>query len=229
MHVLVAVKSLELAKSRLAAHLDARARSGLVLAMLTDTVSAALSVDVVEAVTVVTPDPAVARAATQAGALVLAEPALPALPGTGRTHHLAATPEQGLNDAVRAAERHVRRTGYPGGVVALQADLPALHAHELRDALGSAPRGRSCVVDRHGTGTSALLASGAEFALHPCFGPHSAARHLASGARALDGDWPGLRTDIDTVDDLRAAADVGLGVATAAIAAEIPCLVGGAG
>ncbi|MGW4498871.1 hypothetical protein ACWENR_09660, partial [Micromonospora sp. NPDC004336] len=40
----------------------------------------------------------------------------------------------------------------------------------------------------------------------------------ASGALALAGVWPSLRRDVDTADDLAAAARLGLGPTTAALA-----------
>ena len=72
---------------------------------------------------------------------------------------------------------------------------------------------RSFVGDRHGTGTSALIAFGV--ALDPQFGPDSAQRHRHSGAIELTGAWPGLRCDIDTPDDLLVARRLGVGPATA--------------
>ncbi|MFT4201487.1 MAG: hypothetical protein QM634_12250, partial [Gordonia sp. (in: high G+C Gram-positive bacteria)] len=48
-----------------------------------------------------------------------------------------------------------------------------------------------------------------------------AARHRGAGVAELgtadgaDGPWPGLRADVDTLDDLARAADIGVGVATA--------------
>ena len=39
------------------------------------------------------------------------------------------------------------------------------------------------------------------------------------GALALSGDWPGLRRDVDTGDDLCAAAELGLGVHTYSVLA----------
>ncbi|UOY01484.1 hypothetical protein [Blastococcus sp. PRF04-17] len=50
------------------------------------------------------------------------------------------------------------------------------------------------------------------------FGAGSAAAHLASGAAALAGDWPGLARDVDTEDDLRAAIALGAGPRTTAVA-----------
>lgn len=93
----------------------------------------------------------------------------------------------------------------------LQADLPAMQPSELTEAVAAARSGgRSVVVDHHGTGTSALFACG-ESALDPRFGPESALGHANSGARPLNGQWPGLRTDVDTHADLGTVRALGVG------------------
>ena len=61
---------------------------------------------------------------------------------------------------------------------------------------------------------------GGEF--RPLFGGASRARHAASGATELElDDLAGLRRDVDTPDDLRAARVLGAGPRTAALAAEL--------
>jgi 2-phospho-L-lactate/phosphoenolpyruvate guanylyltransferase len=170
----------------------------VVLAMLVDTIKAALSVSALQAVTVVTPDQVAADAARELGAQVLADP-------TPDGHR------DPLNNAIVAAEEVVRDT--TPNIVALQGDLPALQPQELAEAIAAA-RGyrRSFVGDRHGTGTAALFAFGVD--LEPQFGPDSARRHQHSGAIELTGAWPGLRCDIDTPDDLLVARRLGVGAAT---------------
>ena len=80
-------------------------------------------------------------------------------------------------------------------------DLPALRAADLLAVLHQAPAdGRSFVRDLDGSGTT-LLAAGPSSALEPLFGPDSAARHLASGARELDAATS-LRCDVDSAADL---------------------------
>lgn len=196
--VVIAVKRLATAKSRLAAAFPAAVREDLVLAMLADTVAAAAAV---APVTVITPDPTAAAAARAAGAAVLPDSTPPEHPDP-------------LNNAIRSAEARLR-PGAPN-LVALQGDLPALRAAELAAAIAAAgPAGRSFVTDRHGTGTTALFGFGT--GLRPAFGPDSANRHRVSGAVQLAGDWPGLRCDIDTPADLTAARALGLGPRTAAV------------
>src|SRR5690606_41683877 len=99
-------------------------------------------------------------------------------------------------------------------LLALRADGPALRANDPAGMLAAAPvHARSVVVDHAGTGTAALLAR-AGVALEPAFGPGSARRHIAGGAVALDGDWPGLCLDVDTAADLVRAIGLGTGAET---------------
>lgn len=201
--LIIAVKRLDAAKSRLSALFGAGARERVVLAMLVDTIAAAGAVPAVRSITVVTPDEMVAAAARELGAVVVADP----------------TPEghpDPLNNAILTACAPVSAT--TPNIVVLQGDLPALRAGELSDALAAAERHRrSFVADRQGGGTCALFAFGVP--PDPRFGRDSARRHRDSGAVELLGDWPGLRCDIDTPEDLAEARGLGLGKATAA---EIP-------
>jgi 2-phospho-L-lactate guanylyltransferase len=71
------------------------------------------------------------------------------------------------------------------------------------------------VADARGTGTT-LLATAPGRPVTPRYGQASAAAHRAAGAVELTGDWPSLRTDVDTPADLRSAAELGLGPATSA-------------
>ncbi|WP_280492552.1 2-phospho-L-lactate guanylyltransferase [Nocardia asiatica] len=207
-HAVIAVKSLDRAKSRLADRLRPEHRARLVLAMLADTVTATAAVGEVVSVTVVTPDPAVADLARTLGADVHPEPRQP---------HA-----DGLNVALAATADALRRANGPIDLLALQADLPALRPEELSDMLAAAPRGlRSIVVDHEGSGTSALVVRDPAAALDPRFGPGSARSHREAGAVDLGGDWPGLRLDVDTADDLDRAVALGAGNATRAVLHDI--------
>lgn len=197
--LIIAVKRLAAAKSRLSALFDAEARERVVLAMLIDTITAASAVPAVGSVTVVTPDPIAARAARELGAAVVDDPTRPGHPDP-------------LNNAILAACGQV--SARMSNIVVLQGDLPALKSVELSEALTRAAlHPRSFVADRQGTGTAALFAFGA--ALDPRFGTDSAGRHRDSGAVELAGRWPGLRCDIDTPEDLAEARALGVGMATA--------------
>ncbi|MFC8179929.1 2-phospho-L-lactate guanylyltransferase [Rhodococcus sp. NPDC057297] len=203
-HVVIAVKDLAAAKTRLADAFADDDRARLVVAMFRDTVVAARAVDQVAAVTVVTPDPSIAGAARSLGARVVGEPCdQDPLDSVAR-----------LNSAFEAAASLVRQEG-KDDIIALQADLPALRTSELAEAYRlSSGHSRSVVSDHHGTGTAALIVDGAAADFSPLFGPASAKRHLESGAFDLTGVWPGLRLDVDTIDDVRAAHRLGVGPAT---------------
>ncbi|RAU92969.1 2-phospho-L-lactate guanylyltransferase [Mycobacterium colombiense] len=197
--LIIAVKRLAAAKTRLAPVFSARTRESVVLAMLVDTLTAAGRVRALGSITVITPDDAAAAAATELGADVLVDP----------------TPEghpDPLNNAIVTAERAVG--GSFANVVALQGDLPALQTQELNEAIAAARQHRrSFVADRLATGTAALFAFGSP--LDPRFGADSSARHRSSGAIELTGPWPGLRCDVDTPTDLATARRLGVGAATA--------------
>ena len=196
--LIIAVKLLTAAKSRLAPMFSAGVREQVVLAMLVDTVTAARAVDSVRSITVVTPDETAAAAVRELGAVVVADDTVPGHPDP-------------LNAALLTAWTAVTR--HTANTLVLQGDLPALRASELREALSQArSHRRSFVADHHGSGTAALFAFGV--ALDPRFGADSAHRHRESGAVELSGAWPGLRCDIDTPDDLLAATALGMGAAT---------------
>lgn len=193
--VVVPVKHLDVAKSRLAV-LGDEARRALALAFARDVVAAAVACRAVGRVLVVTDDPQAVRA----------------LAGTG-AHVVADDPAAGLNAAL--AHGAAALTGVAGlaGVAAVSADLPCFTPDDLDDVLRRATR-RSVVPDAAGAGTTLLVAPrGAPLA--PSFGPGSLGRHVAGGAVVLDAA-PGARRDVDTPDDLRAAERLGVGPATAA-------------
>ncbi|QOC93114.1 2-phospho-L-lactate guanylyltransferase [Micromonospora craniellae] len=203
--VVVPVKRLVAAKSRLRGGLPGVPHEELALALVADTLDAVRACPEVVEVLVVTDDARVRAEALAATARVLPD-----------------VPDAGLNAAFRHGAAQVS-----GPVAGITADLPALRPAELAAALravGEAPPGVRCyVADAPGAGT-VLLAAPAGVPLRPCFGPGSATAHAASGARPLAGDWPSLRRDVDTPDDLAAAARLGLGPRTARLAAG--CLTG---
>jgi 2-phospho-L-lactate guanylyltransferase len=209
--LVVPVKPLYAAKSRLRGAADrgvgdADAHAALALALAHDTVAAVRAARAVRRLLVISSDPVVAAEMAAVGVEVA--------PDVGG----------GLNAALRHGAALLRADDPGTPVGALQADLPALRPEELDDAVTTAGRvvlaggGRAFCADADGTGTTLLLAA-AGAALDPRFGDGSAARHRASGAVALDGAWPGLRRDVDTGDDLCAAAGLGLGPHTRAVLA----------
>jgi 2-phospho-L-lactate guanylyltransferase len=199
--VVVPAKRLAAAKTRLRPLTTALGaeHGALVLALLADTVTAALACPVVAEVVVVTDDPAAAGLVRDLGARTVAD-----------------EPDAGLN----AALRHGATVAREPAVAALSSDLPALRPEELMAALEAASAvPRAFVPDAQGSGTTLLTA--VRVPLHPAFGPASAEAHRAGGAVALSGDWPGLLRDVDTDYDLRAAMALGAGRRTTALLSRL--------
>lgn len=200
--VVVPVKRLAVAKSRLAAYGDL-ARRELALAFAVDVVAAALGCALVEQVLVVTDDPDAAAALGDLGARVVPD-----------------DPDAGLNPALEHGAELLRARYADLGVVTVSSDLPALTPADLGAALTAVPAGRRAFVsDSAGTGTT-LLAAAAPARLGASYGPGSRERHLAGGAVELNGP-AGLRRDVDTPADLRDALLLGVGARTAAVAATL--------
>jgi 2-phospho-L-lactate guanylyltransferase len=148
--------------------------------------------------------------------------AVVACPEVARVIVVTSDPVAGPRLLSHGAAEASRR--WPGtGLAALTADLPALRPAELAEALRAAADtgGAAFVPDAAGLGTTMYaVVPGAEF--RPMYGGASRARHAAGGATelALDG-IAGLRQDVDTPDDLRAAVALGVGPRTAEVAAEL--------
>ncbi len=202
--LVVPVKLLARAKSRLAA-LAGPVRPALALAVAADTVRAALGCPRVRQVIVVTDDGLAGQELARLGAVVVGD-----------------EPDAGLNPALEHGAAAAMARAPHCGVGALSADLPALRAAELDRALRQAGHWPQAIVpDAAGLGTTLYTARpGVPF--RPRFGPGSRGLHIAAGAHeiSLDG-LPGLRRDVDTAADLGEAALLGLGPATAPLAARL--------
>jgi len=198
---IIPVGALEGAKSRLGESLDAEERRDLVDGLLARTVAAALAVDPLQDVLVVSPDLDVLRRAAELGARTLRQRS------------------RGLNAGLVEARADVVAGGAEA-ILVLPIDLPFLTVEAVAAILEPLakpgrggpggrlgdPVGRSLVVlvtDRHGTGTNAL-------ALRPstvidfAFGPGSRLAHRAAaeaaGAAYIEVEGP-LNVDLDTPDD----------------------------
>jgi 2-phospho-L-lactate guanylyltransferase len=204
--VVLPVKVLANAKSRLAVLAGSR-RADLALALASDTVAAVVACQEVARVLVVTSDATAGSRLAALGALLVPD-----------------EPGDGLNAALRhgASEAAAR---WPGsGIAALAADLPALRPAELGLALraaAAAADGAAFVPDAAAIGTTMYaVAPGVVF--RPMFGGASRARHASAGAVELSLDGvPGLRRDVDTPEDLRAALALGAGFRTAEVAGQL--------
>lgn len=200
--VVVPVKPSARAKSRL--EVPGVSRAALARAIALDTLTAATACELVAQVVVVTDDATLARDAAMI-------PALRFVP-EGDAAGLDAAVATGIT-AVDPNGRMPR--------AALLGDLPALRPGDLADALRAAASvDRSVVADAEGTG-STLVTAAAGAAWTTSFGAGSLARHLALGCERLPiRDASTLRRDVDTADQLEAAAALGLGPRTAALLAE---------
>jgi 2-phospho-L-lactate guanylyltransferase len=185
---IIPVGTLEGAKTRLGGTLDAEERQDLVDGLLARTVVAALAVERLDDVLVVSPDREVLRRASAMGVRTIRQRS------------------RGLNAGLAEARTDVVAGGAEA-ILVLPIDLPFV-TPEAVAALVAALAGASgsvvLVTDRHGTGTNAL-------GLRPptvidfAFGAGSRGRHRAAaelaGARYVELDGP-LAIDLDTPDDL---------------------------
>lgn len=194
--VVVPVKELPVAKTRLGLSDDAR--TALALAMACDVVAAAVACEVVDGVVVVTNDARAAAALGPSGARIVAD-----------------VSDSGLNPALLDGARYARTLWPRAGVAALASDVPCVTPAVLADALREAASyARAVLPDAAGDGTTLLTARpGTD--LDPRYGVSSRHAHVAAGAVQLR-DRPALRRDVDTPHDLAAAVALGVGPATAA-------------
>lgn len=202
--IVVPVKALGRAKSRLAAVVSASLRRALVLAMATDVLSACTAASGVSRVLVVTSDPEVAALANRMGLETVSDPSVPTDPDVDP-----------LNSALTAGLDGVHG---PVGVVA--ADLPELRPDALERVLSHASRhDHSTVPDHRGAGTTMAFWTGPSDSRIPRFGSGSAARYQTEGgAVPLTAADPSgaVGRDVDTPEDLAALSARPVGPATGA-------------
>ena len=203
--LLVPVKTLSLAKSRLSAP-QAHERAELMRAFARDVLAAAAACAAVAQVYVVTDETGFDGADDS---------------DDSEAHVVTRLPDEGdgdLNRALVHASLRARLAAPDLGVAVALADLPCLTAADLGTALAAGLSPRWFVADAEGTGT-ALLAAGPGVDLDPHFGQGSARRHEESGAVPVRADVPTVRRDVDTDADLEAARTLGVGAHTAAVLA----------
>lgn len=186
---IVPVGSLDGAKSRLGAVLDAEERLELTIRLARATIAAAVAAEQVDDVLVITPDDAVRALATELGARPIRQR------------------DSGLNHGLAAARTEAIAAGATA-ILILPSDLPDATPDAI-DAVaataGDPARPLVAIVpDRHGRGTNALLIAPPS-AIDLCFGGDSALAHEASaraiGARLVILGGP-LALDLDTPEDL---------------------------
>ncbi|HSF27269.1 MAG TPA: 2-phospho-L-lactate guanylyltransferase [Actinomycetes bacterium] len=185
--VILPLKDTRAGKTRI--HLDPPARADLARAMARDTLTAVLAAQRVDRVVLVCEDLADAALVEHPRLLVHLDQA-----------------RRGLNPAITAGATLARTLAPCAHLAALPADLPALTGPTLDHALESAAtHERAFLTDQAGIGTT-LLTAAPGHALDPHYGPHSRARHAATGAVELtDPALEPLRSDVDDLDALRCA------------------------
>ena len=199
---LVPVKPPALGKSRLVGLADEERRA-LAAAFALDTVSACLAAASIEQVLVATDDAAFSLELTGLGADTIPD-------GVAMD----------LNGTLRQSAAEARRRWPELVPVALTADLPAVRAVDLDEALDEvAPGEAAYVADADGVGTTLYTAGHDRF--DPHFGPGSAKAHDDSGARPITAPLSRLRRDVDDLGDLDDALALGVGPRTAERAASL--------
>jgi 2-phospho-L-lactate guanylyltransferase len=185
--VLVPVKRLAEAKTRLASALEPAARRALMRGLVEHVLDELAQVVQVQAVYVVTSDGEVDALARRRGVAVLSDAGLPW--NEGLTHAI---------DLLRPR---------PEAVAFISADLPLLRAHDVETLLAAAP-GRGAAIARATDGGTNGLVLRPPDVLVPTFGVAGSAAVHAERARADGGearivDLAGLANDLDTPEDAR--------------------------
>jgi 2-phospho-L-lactate guanylyltransferase len=184
---LVPVKALSEVKSRLATHLTLDQRESLVMDMLRHVLQVLKASNMLEHISVVSPDHRVLEAAQSWGAQALLEE----MPGHNASLHAAALHEQAAGTAA---------------LLTIAADLPLLQASDIRAMIVQSARHPVVLApSREGTGTNAVIVR-PPLALPYLFGKNSLQRFQQAACQArLDSflyHSIGLSLDIDTIDDL---------------------------
>jgi 2-phospho-L-lactate guanylyltransferase len=190
--IVIPVRSLEGAKLRLGAVLDAEERRELVEHLLRRTVAVAIATTGVTRVLVVSSDPEALDVALASGAETLRQTSAGLNPGLAEARVvLTAT------DARR--------------MLVLPGDLPAASSDSLSRVLQAADGAYTSagvvvlVPDRHGRGTNVLLLDPADI-IEPTFGGDSRDAHARlaadAGAAYREVEDDDLALDLDTPDDL---------------------------
>jgi 2-phospho-L-lactate guanylyltransferase len=187
---IIPVGTLDGAKSRLGAVLDAEERHELAASLARRTIAAAVAAPSIAEVLVITPDDEVRALAMDLGARPLRQRST------------------GLNVGLREARGEAIAAG-AAAILILPTDLPHVDAGAIEAVLAPlrdhARRPLVVIVpDRHGRGTNALVVAPPD-AIDVRFGGDSRAAHAAAageaGAHLLELGGP-LRLDLDTPDDL---------------------------
>ena len=189
--VLIPLKDLVRAKTRLAGLLAPSERRALAQAMVEDVLALLAAHPDIARINLVSDDPSAYLLAAQYGALHLPESELGC---------------RGLNNVIDSASRRLLASDEQPLLV-LHADLPLLTAADISSVLAARQSIEGLVVgsDRHGSGTNVLCFDAASLPVF-CFGEGSCDRHLAAaragGIPATVVSTPGVGLDVDEPQDL---------------------------
>lgn len=186
---IIPVGTLDGAKSRLGAVLDAEERVELTLHLARTTIAAAVAATSIAEVLVVTPDDAVRALASELGARPLRQR------DSGLNRGIVAARTEAIADAADA-------------ILILPIDLPEVTPDAIEAIVAMLDRPDrplvAIVPDHHGRGTNALLIAPPD-AIDVCFGGDSRNAHVSAardaGAELIELGGP-LALDLDTPDDL---------------------------
>jgi 2-phospho-L-lactate guanylyltransferase len=187
--ILIPVKSLSIAKQRLAAVLDQTARTELAQAMLHDVVSALAAWALRPACALVTGDPFAIELASEYDFEIIPDPANP-----------------GETGAIEMATQICVERGIDSTLV-IPADIPLIQASELEQILRHAPAEGSVLASAaDGRGTNAAYRRPANlFPLrfgNDSFKPHLAAAQ-ATGKPCIVLQLPSIAVDVDNPEDMQ--------------------------
>ena len=191
--VVVPVKSFHGAKRRLAPVLGVVERAGLVRAMLTDVLAAAVAIVGPQRVLVVTGDDDVASDVREIGVGVVDDEGV-----------------RGTNAAVKVGFAAVARRG-GGAAMALLGDIPGVLPADIAALFAAAERAQVALAPAPEDGGTNALACREVGRIASCFGPNSFAHHIAAanaaGIRPVVLLNQRLGLDIDEPHHLRAFLD----------------------
>jgi 2-phospho-L-lactate guanylyltransferase len=185
-HVLVPLKRLDLAKSRLAEALAPSARGSLMRALAANALAQTAAAGGVERVTLVSSEPSARELAREAGAEWFDDRDLP------------------WNAALTAAMREVVTADLVGIV---SADLPLLGSADVEALAAATPERGAAIARATDAGTNAVFMR-PPAAFETCFGlPGSSARHAesarAAGLEPVLVDRAGTAVDLDSAEDVQ--------------------------
>lgn len=189
------IKGFGIAKQRLSALLGSGSRQALAQAMFSDVLASLRHVRALDAIAVVTAEPAAESVVRRTDVLLLHD-----------------REQAGQSAATGIGIAHALEAGFDRALL-VPGDTPLLDPHELAAMLERAEEEGTAVTivpDRHQSGTNALLLSPVT-AIDPCFGPGSLERHRAAAREAGVSHRVeavlSLMLDVDTPDDLAQLAE----------------------